>query len=154
MSSIEAGRCRRCRVELACASDLQVIAMKLVASYAIFMGATGIFHLRRIAEPNAMVWQSKHLWGRGKKMQSKKFVLTTTERITLVLSIGFACLAWSEWALPSKPSGRWGWLQVLAEDFLGTNGYVRLLLVLSLVFICAFAASVLSTRHTSKGVSK
>jgi uncharacterized membrane protein len=84
-------------------------------------------------------------------MKSKRILISTADRIYLMLAVVFATLATSEWMAKSSASGRWGWLQSLAEEAFGTHGYVKLLAVVSVIWLLVFFASLLGKYSQSKG---
>lgn len=80
--------------------------------------------------------------------------LSTATRIYFLLSTTFAVLSYYEWTEPSKASGRWGWLNTLANTYLSPNGYAKLMMVMAIIFLISFFISATSNLNTSKGESK
>jgi hypothetical protein len=73
----------------------------------------------------------------AEKVKERKLRLTNSGRFSALFAVGFLSLALTEWISPTPPSGRWAWLQVLANNFLGPDGYAKLLLAIGCIWLSA-----------------
>lgn len=80
---------------------------------------------------------SKSLSALAENVKERKLGLTNSGRFSALFAVGFLSLALSEWVSPTLPSGRWAWLQVLANNFLGPHGYAKLLLAFGCIWLGA-----------------
>lgn len=69
-------------------------------------------------------------------MKRLKFKVSDSGRFSAIFSVGFMALALSEWISPTLPSGRWGWLNVWANNSFGSHGYAKLLFAVGCISLC------------------
>lgn len=97
---------------------------------------------------------SKSLSALAENVKERKLRLTNSGRFSALFAVGFLSLALSEWISPTLPSGRWAWLQALANNFLGPHGYAKLLLVFGCIWIGALIGRGMIWSPESNGKQK